>query len=153
MERIQKWAHVAEIAGAIAVVLSLLYVGFQVSENTEAQQSETEMSLFTLGADWDSWYQDVQFVAVVGKANNDIESLTKVEMLQFEKHVLMGLNLWSYALNSYERQHINEEGWQASNNFFTNELKKSGWVAIYRNNQDGYPNGFQLHLQTLVSNR
>ena len=153
MERLQKWAHVAEITGAMAVVLSLLYVGLQVSENTEAQQSETEMSLFTLGADWDAWYRDVQFVAVVAKANDDIESLTKVERLQFEKHVLMGLNLWAYALSSYERQHIDEEEWQSWNNFFINELKNSGWLAIYRKHQDGYPDGFQVHLQTLVSNR
>ena len=36
MERLQQWAHVAEITGAVAVVISLLYVGYQVSENTAA---------------------------------------------------------------------------------------------------------------------
>ena len=36
MERLQKWAHIAEITGAVAVVVSLLYVGYQVRENTAA---------------------------------------------------------------------------------------------------------------------
>ena len=153
MEKLQKWAHIAEIAGAVAVVVSLLYVGLQLSENTEAQLSETERSLFTLGADWDTWYQDVQFVTVVAKANDDMASLTKVERLQFEKHVLMGLNLWAYALSSYERQHIDEEEWQAWDNYFRDELRKNEWLVIYRQYQVGYPKGFQDHLETIVSSR
>jgi hypothetical protein len=153
MEKLQKWAHVAEISGAVAVVVSLLYVGLQISKNTEAQLSETEKSLFTLGAEWDAWYQDLQFVAIVAKADEDLTSLTKVERLQFEKHVLMGLNLWAYALSSYERRHIDEEEWQAWNSFFSDELKKDAWLAIYRKSEHGYPQGFQSHLSTLIEIR
>ena len=58
MERLQKWLHVAEITGAIAVVVSLLYVGFQIRENADAQKNQTEINLYTLTYELDSWYQD-----------------------------------------------------------------------------------------------
>ena len=153
MEKLQKWAHFAEISGAVAVVVSLLYVGIQVSENTDAQLGETEMNLFSLGYDWDKWYQDVAFVAVVAKANEDLASLSTVERLQFEKHVMMGLNLWEYALSSHARGQIDDDEWRAWNNYFAGELKKKEWLAIYHEYQDGYPEGFQKHIQILVSNR
>jgi hypothetical protein len=37
--KLSEWAHVAEIFGAVAVIISLVYVGFQVSDNTSAIRS------------------------------------------------------------------------------------------------------------------
>jgi len=34
--RLAEWASIAEVVGAVAVVVSLIYVGIQVSENTGA---------------------------------------------------------------------------------------------------------------------
>lgn len=67
MNKLQKWAHVAEITGALVVVLSLIYVGYQIRQNTAAQQSETELNLYNLTAVLDSWYQDPAFVSIVAK--------------------------------------------------------------------------------------
>jgi len=35
-EKLQEWALVAEIVGAVAVVVSLIYVGVSVRQNTDA---------------------------------------------------------------------------------------------------------------------
>ena len=37
--KLGEWASVAEIAGAIAVIVSLIYVGYQVNDNTAAIRS------------------------------------------------------------------------------------------------------------------
>ena len=37
--KLSEWAHVAEIAGAVAVIVSLIYVGYQVNDNTAAIRS------------------------------------------------------------------------------------------------------------------
>lgn len=40
-KNLSDWASIAEIVGAIAIVVSLVFVGFQIRENTTATQSAT----------------------------------------------------------------------------------------------------------------
>lgn len=153
MDKLQKWAHLAEITGAIAVVISLLYVGYQVSENTSAQYSQTEMNLFSLGYDLDAWYQDQDFVAVVVKADNDYQSLSVPEKLQFDKYVLMSLNLWAYALSNFSRGQLDANEWEAWDNYFTGEIRRDGWLAVYGEYRAGYNREFQQHIQSIIDGR
>jgi hypothetical protein len=39
--RLSEWANVAEISGAAGVVISLVFVGFELRSNTEATQAAT----------------------------------------------------------------------------------------------------------------
>ena len=39
--KLEKWALIAEIIGGVAVVFSLIYVGFQVAQNTQAIRINT----------------------------------------------------------------------------------------------------------------
>lgn len=153
MSKLEKWAHVAEIAGALAVVISLLYVGLQVRENTSAQLSQTEMNLFSLGYDLDAWYRDPAFVAIVAKADRDFESLSEVERMQLEKFVLGTLNLWAYAWKSHDRGQIDEEEWLAWDRWFAGEMQNGSWSNIYRRYSYGYHKDFRLHIENAAAGR
>jgi hypothetical protein len=153
MEKLQKWAHIAEITGAVAVVLSLLYVGYQIKENTDAQLSATENNLFNLGVALDEWYMDPGFVEVVARANSDFSSLSDVERLRFARHVGMSLNLWTYAWKSYTRGQIDQGEWDAWNNWFVEEMDNPAWRTIYEDKRDGYHVGFQAHVDASISDR
>lgn len=152
MDKLQKWAHVAEIAGAVAVVISLVYVGVQIRENTDAQQSQTEMNLFSLGFAWDEWWQDPGFVAIVAKASNDRSALTTVEQLQIEKHISLGLNLWAYGWKSYERDQIDAAEWQAWDNWFRSQMTSAIWQETYADIRDAYHVEFQRHVDSVTAN-
>ena len=153
MDRLQKWAHIAEIAGAVAVVISLLYVGYQIRENTDAQLSATENNLFSLGFALDEWYLQPDFVEIVAKANSDFASLTEVERLRYERHVGMSLNVWAYALKSYTRGQIDEGEWVAWNNWFVGEMSKPAWAEVYENMRDGYHPDFRSHVDANLPRR
>lgn len=153
MERLQKWAHVAEITGAIAVVVSLLYVGIQIRENTDAQLSQTEMNLFSLGFQLDEWHMDPAFVAIVAKGEADYDALTELERRQFDRHVGMTLNLWAYAWKSHVRGQIDDEEWRAWDSWARAELEKPSWQTVYARIRHGYHLDFQRHLDAGNSRR
>jgi hypothetical protein len=52
MSSLQEIASLAEIAGAVAVVISLIYVGLQVRQNTAAIQSATAQAVHDNYAAW-----------------------------------------------------------------------------------------------------
>jgi hypothetical protein len=57
--RLSSWSQIAEIAGAIAVVLSLVYVGYEIRQNTVSTEAEAFREIssslsdfsFSIGAD------------------------------------------------------------------------------------------------------
>ena len=150
MERLPKWAHIAEITGAVAVVVSLLYVGYQVRENTTAMQSQTEINLFSLSTELHAWYRDPVFVDLVARANADFDALSVAERMQLERFVMSGMDLWAYALKSFRRGTIDEEEWLAWNGFFSGEFESDPWRRIYAQYRHGYADSFRQHVDSLV---
>ena len=82
--KLKKWASIAEIVGAVAIVVSLIYVGVQVNDSTLAVRSATANETTNAIS---AWY------AAVGTNNqasdtflrriSNPESLTSAEMAQF----------------------------------------------------------------------
>ena len=81
---LQEWAHLAEIIGGIAIILSLLFVGLQLSENSRQVRSETAHSV-TAGLQ--SWYNGLgmsaQASANFRKGMSAPQTLTPDESVQF----------------------------------------------------------------------
>jgi hypothetical protein len=55
-DRLQKISILTEIVGAVAIVISLIFVGIQFTENTKATKSATAASTV---ATISSWYSDI----------------------------------------------------------------------------------------------
>lgn len=150
MERLQKWAHIGEIAGAVAVVLSLLYVGYQIRENTAVQQNQTEINLYNLMHEHDSWLRDPAFVAVVNKSGDDYDALSSVELTQIEKYVATGLNVWGYAWKSFNREQLDIDEWRAWDRWFAGEMQHPAWSRTYEKYRYGYHEDFQAHIESAI---
>ena len=81
---LQEWANLAEIIGGVAIILSLLFVGLQVSENSKQVRSETAHNV-TAGLL--SWYNELggsaQASANFRKGMSAPQSLSPEEAVQF----------------------------------------------------------------------
>ena len=81
---LQDWANLAEIIGGVAIILSLLFVGLQLSENSRQVRSETAHSV-TAGLQ--SWYNGLgtsaQASANFRKGMSAPETLSPDESVQF----------------------------------------------------------------------
>lgn len=81
--RLQKISIITEIVGAVAIVISLIFVGIQFTENTKATKSATAASTV---ATISSWYTEMgnnqQSSSLFYNFMADPESLTSEERLQ-----------------------------------------------------------------------
>jgi flagellar motor component MotA len=55
MTRLEKAAYLSQIIGAIAVVVSLIYVGRQINDNTIEVRAQSVQELIVFGQEIDSW--------------------------------------------------------------------------------------------------
>ncbi len=81
---LQDWSNIAQVIGALAVVISLVYVGFQVKRNTSAVRSATAQAIHNNYGDWYmSMTSDAELNRIAIKGLKDYSSLEEVEKARF----------------------------------------------------------------------
>ena len=82
--KLSEWANIAEVIGAVAIIISLIYVSVQVRDNTNAVRSAATNDAATA---MQAWYMTVgsneQTVFVFYNGMINPESLNREQMFQF----------------------------------------------------------------------
>ena len=76
-------AKVAEVVSAVVVIIGLLFVGFEVRENTIAQQFSATQTLVSEYNSAISAINDREFVCIFIRAGNDFDSLSQSDKIRF----------------------------------------------------------------------
>lgn len=108
--KLKEWALVSEIVGAIAIVVSLIFVGLQVRQsadetalNTSAVKAEAYQSLVGYLLEFDSDMYTYEHIAELSirKNTGQGEPLTRVEERQYERTLAYLLELGDLAYYQY----------------------------------------------------
>jgi hypothetical protein len=82
--KLSEMANIAEVIGAVAIIVSLIYVGIEVNDSTRAVRSATANET---AAAISAWYRDVggnqQAASVIQAGMSNPDSLSPDEALQF----------------------------------------------------------------------
>jgi hypothetical protein len=101
MDRLQRWATIAEIVAATAVVLSIIHLAVEVQRNTSAVQSQTSQGLLEMA---NQANHQIAANATLAElfliANRDLGQLTGTERLQYRRHINSELNIWEHAFSA-----------------------------------------------------
>ena len=128
MEKLQKWAQIAEIAGAAAVVMSLLYVGYELRQNTSTARVEAGQRLYELMNEVASWENELHLAAALVKAESNFNELDAIEKRLITNLVWQNLNIWEQAYLSYQNGLLGEREWNAWNSSSCSEPRYWGIV-------------------------
>ena len=92
-------ANIGQVVGAIAVVISLIYVALQIRQNTNAVRSATAQ---TVHEHFAKWYHlvaaDDELAQIVAKGLRDYGSLSEKERVRF---VAAFMSFLSYSQNAF----------------------------------------------------
>ena len=103
--KLSEYAQIAEIVGAFAIILSLIFVGYQLNDNAKATRSATASATI---ASMSSWYagsgQSVQASANFLNAMENPDELTREQWFQFV------MNFHAFMLNVQNSYYLVEEG-------------------------------------------
>ena len=94
---LKEFALTAEIVGAIAVVVSLIYVGTSVNQNTDAIMVANHHALVAMDQNTNGWFRDSEFAATFEIAMEDASALSPVQSRQFRTFVADKFNAWEFA--------------------------------------------------------
>ena len=124
------WANFSEIIGAIAVVISLIYVGNQVYENTAAIKSATAReSLAGFREQQLMLSENPELLDLILRRDRN-EDLSELELARLDNFVHQYLALLEQAYWEHKRGLLEDEMWAAWNNMFKEFMQRPYFGSV-----------------------
>ena len=151
LSSLERGALIAEIVGAVAVVVSIIYLGYQVGENTNAVRVQTSHALLELQFQHAEWSQNLEHVELVLRGTSEPSSLSPAEWKKYGADKTVTFNLWEQAHYGYRHSDLDEEQWASWDRSFASSLCTPGVLLFWQEGQHGWGKPFQSHVNKLVA--
>ena len=150
--KLSEWAHIAEITSAIAVVISLIYIGLEVNQNTAAVRASTHQSMIDYGREQSEILLTNETLAdLVEKGEIEPEALTARERGKFYEFTTWRLATWESVFLNHEHGLVDEEVWRSWDGYYRLiTLDKPGYAEFWRDNRIAYDAPFMDHVDSLI---
>ena len=140
---------IGEIVGAVAVVVSILYLAGQIgTQNREARRAALH-EVYTSFRDALSAFRDPNLSVIWVKAKDDFESLEEHELLQFLAAAMPALRTWEEAFIQYEEGLIEERSWNALTKNFVPWMGVSSYQKIWEERKILFDPGFREYVDNI----
>ncbi len=128
-----------EFVGAIAVVISLIYLAIQIRHNTRAVQSGTHQAVLDGIMRVSASLSDSEGLAQIAqKANEDRESLTDEERVRFEAYADRTVANYETAFYNCQRSMIDPVLWSSWSHQILADLSEPGLRHFWEEKKHNY---------------
>ena len=147
-------AKTAEIVGAFAVVLSLIYVGYQVQQNTKAIQTQVHQSLVANVFEAEGIVlANPNLARIILKSHSNPASLTAEEQLLSDTYFTFSFVNWESAYLHYDQGFVAERVWQAWDRSNYPDGNAQGYFDFWLQHRDWYDSSFAHHVDSIYRDR
>lgn len=150
-EKLQEYALIAEIVGAAAVVISLIYVGVGVRQNTDAILVANHQALVAMDMEKNTWLRDPSFAAIYTAALEDIDSLDPASRRQFNSFVADTLNAWEFAFITYNNGMMDLEIWNGWDGFYRREILLAPYRTFWQASGQNFSPVFKAYVDGILA--
>ncbi len=148
---IQDWASIAEITGAVAVVFSLMDVGFEIRQSTKATEAQTRQAF----AEQDlAYFESALDQTVVARAiakYDSGEELTKLEQSQLETREHLNFRIFEHAYYQYQKGTLEQSEWDRYANIILKICAYEPSQAMWRQYNESYQPDFRQAVADIRS--
>ena len=138
---------IAEIVGAIAVVVTLWYLALQMRQATHQAYADNLQAALTRWVDVQrACAETTEAAEFFRSALNDYDTLPQAEKLRFNNLMLRIFASFHAILALYQRKLLDEESFGTVENAIVGFLKCPGALAWYNEIRFSYPGSLVSHL-------
>jgi len=147
--KLSDWASIAEIIGAIAVVVSLLYLAAQINGQTQEARAAAMHEFMVGWRESTAAFTDRELSETFVKASSNFESLTKSDRL-----ILFGglhglIRLFEEAFLQYKQKRLDPGLWDAINRQYSSLLSDPVYKRYWEMRGDWYHQEFRQYVDDM----
>lgn len=152
-DKLHEYALIAEIIGGIAIVLSLLFVGIQINQNSESTQAQTRDSLSE---------KQIELYLQLGLNARAMEIYTRgrAGLIEYDFNdpeynawqfmALSNLRVWENEWYQYEKGLFEEDEYSGRKNLLSGMLSGPGYSQIWESQKQSFSPGFRSFVDSLT---
>ena len=148
---LKEYALAAEIIGAVAVVISLIYVGVSVNQNTNAVMVANHQALVAMDQITTDWFKDPDFAAAHILSLESFDKLSAVQRAQIGSYIAGKLNAWEFAFLTHENEMMEDNIWEGWNAHYVSVLKQPGGQWFWSEERGSFSPSFVLYVNSLLA--
>ena len=142
-ERLQEYALIAEIVGGIAIVLSLIFVGMQIRQNSEISQVNAYQELVSQITVMNTLrVQDAEFADLFWRFDHGQQPQDDKERARLEAFLYMVFRHGDLAYRQYDKGLIDQDGLisvlSPTRSFLNTQIGREVWETLSPSLQSGY---------------
>ena len=143
----------AEIASALAVVVSLLYVGHEYSRSQTLTSREVEDIVYSRMLEMDRLIIETPDLAkLVLRASDDSDHLTPDERIRLLAYQHVFFDSWESIWYYHTEGILDDQAWASWNSWFVDEAqRRAAWV--WEDNRHNYNGTFLTYVDGILSDR
>ncbi len=136
---LQVVASIAEIASAIAIVISILYVAYEYRESQAVSSTDVQSEIYTRMLEMDRLLiENADLAEILITAKEAPDSLTPASELRFLAYEHIFYDSWELAWVSYSNDILEITAWNDWNKWFSEDAKRRpllGWTGNIENHE------------------
>lgn len=148
---LRDYALAAEIIGAIAVVVSLIFVGLSVNQNTRAVMVANHQALVAMDQDTTNWFQDPAFAATWEIARTDVDGLSPIEWRQVFSYTAGKFNAWEFAFLTHDSGMMADNIWDGWNAHYRTVLIDPIGERFWSLERESFSPAFRRYVDAILS--
>ena len=151
-ERVEYWAMLAEIIGAIGVIVSVIYLAIQVGESTSEMQAQTHYNALRLAQlSVEVQIADPGLGELVTRGSRSIDGLTTTEWDRLAGYYFLSFNAWEYSYLLSRSGTISSELWQGHDGYMRSELPRKPTIKLFwAEYQSSYSDQFRGYVDDII---
>ncbi len=147
---------IAQIVSAAAIIVSLVFVGIQIRQNTEQTQDANRIAKAQMHQQIADSHNNFMmtygtFVEGVGEAMHSADALRKLPRAQLEQFTALQLAFWKHLENVYYQHKsgfVSDEYWSSTVKFATVVLYRDGVQSWWKSRRDLFADEFISFIES-----
>ncbi len=148
LDRIHK---IGELVAAIAVVISLLFVGIEIKQNNNIQRQQATRSLSRDWSDATAAFQDPELACLFVRLGNEREKLTAQEATQIEAVIWRIYKVYEELQYQHEQGMIDESVWNGFRQLIAAEMSFESYRVWWLGYQKTFSPRFRKYMDKMVA--
>jgi hypothetical protein len=153
-KNLKSWVAIGELIAAAGVLVSLIFVGFELRNGNKIQQAANDTFLFELQ---DRAYSDLSTDPVLlrvymMRADGRINDITREEREHYGIYLWRNMNAWALAFGRYEEELLSDATWASWDRSYQEELVvgPTGMsIERWASGRDQYTPEFAAHVDSV----
>ena len=145
------WVSLAEIASAFAIVITLLYVAYELKRSTFVLNSDVNQKLLDAIRSWEQLIiVNNELADIYIRGPEEYKNYSKENRLRYRLLIIQYLATWEQAFEDHKAGLINTGNWEEWNSNLSLDL---GYVSVVWSEISNYiADDFRCHIELELSN-